>query len=138
MRIAQLIEQLRSATSIVADLGSACAPIETRNGPDRVEAMLLHADALDFLASRVASATLPLPLDLDARLHDADPAVRAEVERQFRERVAVELGRQAAPTYCLAVSFYRRALGTIPTEPRATAQLAAYGSAFVQSCDSAR
>lgn len=136
--IALLIERLQDATSIVAELGRTCAPIETRNGPDRVEAMLLHADALDFLANRVASATLPLPLDLEARLQNADPEVRAAVERQFRERIAVELGRQAAPTYCLAASFYRRALGTIPTEPRATAQLAAYGSAFVQSCDASR
>ena len=110
-------------------------PIWCTSGASQVAALLLHADAYDLLASRVVHATLPVPDDLARQLAPASPDVRAEIEHQYHDRIAAALVDQVRPVHCMAAVLYRRVLTIDSTNARAIAQLAAYGDAFVRSCD---
>jgi hypothetical protein len=127
-----LIAQIGLASAIGERVRDQCLPLEL--GPSRVSALLLHADALDFVASGIASATLPLPLDLTGQIARASPDVRAEIRRTWVDRIREALEAQAGPVFCNAVQVYLRVLAIDPTNARATAQLAAYGGDFVASC----
>lgn len=132
--VREIVGNIQRAASLAADIGRACEQIESLGGVPRLQAILLDADAHDFVASRAATASLPLPSDLAASIEHASSAVRADIERQWHERIGAALAPQARPIHCLAALAYRRALAIDPTHPRATAQLAAYGDAFVRSC----
>lgn len=132
--IREIVRNIQRAASLAADIVRACDQIEPLGGVPRLQAILLDADAYDFVASRAATASLPLPSDLAASIRHASLAVRADIERQWRERIGRAFSPQARPLHCLAALAYRRVLAIDPTHPRATAQLAAYGEAFVRSC----
>jgi len=129
-----LVENVRRASAIAVELAHTCEPVEAVAGPSQIAALVLHADALDFVASRIASATLPVPLDVLAQTQDASPEIRAEIDRQFDQRIAEVLAPQAGTVYCTAARLYQAALALEPTQRRATTQLAAYGDAFIGSC----
>jgi len=133
--IQEVIANIQAASAIATDIGRACAPIESPRGASQVAALLLHADAYDLLASRVVHATLPVPDDLARQLAPASPDVRAEIEHQYHDRIAAALVDQVRPVHCMAAVLYRRVLTIDSTNARAIAQLAAYGDAFVRSCD---
>lgn len=61
-----LVAQFREAVAV----GAACAPYEDASAPLAVAARELRADALDALASRIAGARIPFPVDLEQSLAD--------------------------------------------------------------------
>lgn len=128
------VERIRAASAIARDVAVACAPYESATAPLGLVAMTLHADALDLFAGRVASATIPFPLDLARQSAEASVETQAEIHRQYESRLAHMFAEQAAPVFCLAVRLYQHVLALDPTSARAGAQLAAYGPDFVASC----
>ena len=119
-----LVAQIRVASEIARQVVEASALATTGATTLRVSALTLQADAYDLLVARMVSMSVPGPLG-------ATPAIQA----QFEERIRSAIAPQITPIYCLAVARYQRVLALDPTNARANEQLAAYGDAFVQSCD---
>jgi hypothetical protein len=136
----EVVEQRATAirTASYAYANAAHTPEE------RALASVRMGDLWDAWAHAIESVTTPrigafggrrLPRgdDDDDSDHDGDDLAGElmTAERMFQR----EYGGQPRVGYCRAVDAYRAALAIDPNEPRALAQVMAYGEAFAATCD---
>jgi hypothetical protein len=129
------------AVSVAVDAYEAVADDTTLDAGLRAMARVRAADVRDDLAARLETFPFAVPTDLATASRRASAEVRAEIEMQVLERVHREMhevGRQLA---CAVLLGYVIARESAPpgswAELRIAEQLAAYGSAFIASCDAA-
>lgn len=129
-----LVANITAASLIATEVISACQAAGRRSPDVAVEAAVLIADTCDVLAAHVASAGMPLPLDLEQRVATESDDVRQAVHVEFARRFAAAIRPQVQRLFCAAADAYRALLEIDPANARAHLQRGAYGAEFLASC----
>ncbi len=132
--LTQLTQRIRQSADAVQEVRAGCDAAIRADPSLAVACGTLLSDALDLLASRIATLRFPMPRELDPATVETDPAAQAELQRRFDEGLASVVSRQAHDVFCSAAAGYQSVIARDPTATRATQQLALYGGAFLASC----